>query len=93
MAKATCSDPKRPGRKPGSPRVAGSGRKVGTKNKITLPIKEMILKRGKPVELLCDVSRGLKIRVGPQAGPGAPEWVYPDLPTRIKHPVLAADGC
>ena len=83
MAKANSSDPKRPGRKPGSPRVAGSGRKAGTKNKITLPVKEMILKRGRPVELLCDVSRGLKIRVGPQAGPGEPEWAYPDLATRI----------
>lgn len=82
MTKAK-SEPRTPGRKPGSPRVPGSGRKVGTKNKVTLPVKEMILTRGRPVELLCDVSRGLRIRVGPQAGPGEPEWCYPDLPTRI----------
>ena len=75
--------PKRPGRKPGSGRVPGSGRKKGVPNKVTADIKEMIQKRGKPIELLCDVARGLKIRVGPQAGPGEPEYVYPDLPTRI----------
>ena len=59
------------------------GRKPGIPNKITANIKELIMRRGKPVELLCDVARGVRIRFGPQAGPNEPEWVYPDLDTRL----------
>ena len=63
--------------------MPGSGRKPGQVNKVTKDIKEMIIKRGKPAELLCDVVRGKKIRVGPQAGPGDPEYVYPTLQDRV----------
>ncbi len=72
-----------PGRPKGLGKVNGSGRKPGQPNKITRDVKETIMKRGKPLELLCDVVRGRKVRVGPQAGPGEPEYVYPTLQDRI----------
>ena len=42
-----------PGRPPGQRKTGG--RKPGVPNKVTRDVKEMILKRGKPLELLCDV--------------------------------------
>lgn len=66
--------PRRVGRRPGGPKTGG--RKKGTKNKITTDVKATILERGKPLELLCDIARGRKIRVGPQAGPAEPEFIY-----------------
>lgn len=77
----TDPEPGRPGRKPGSPKVPGSGRRVGTPNKPRVDLREMILNRGRPIELLCDISRGVKIRVGPQAGPEA-SFAYPSLQER-----------
>ena len=74
--------PKKRGPKPGTPKQPGSGRKPGGKNKVPADLRGMILARGKPLELLCDISRGVKIRVGPQAGPAAPEYVYPTLQER-----------
>lgn len=71
----------RRGRPPGGRKTGG--RKPGQQNLITRDLKELILRRGKPLELLCDVARGLKIRVGPQAGPGEPEFVYPTLADRL----------
>lgn len=76
-------DKRPPGRAPGLGKVAGSGRKKGVPNKITTDVKETILKRGRPLELLCDVARGIKIRVGAQAGPEK-TFVYPNLPDRIR---------
>jgi hypothetical protein len=81
---------KRPGRKPGCERIPGSGRKPGVKNKVPRDLKEMILARGKPLELLCDISRGVKIRVGPQAGPGA-AYVYPSLAERAAAAKILCD--
>ncbi|WP_428660472.1 hypothetical protein [Reyranella sp.] len=72
----------RRGRPLGLPK--SGGRKKGVPNKTTADAKETILKRGKPMELLCDVARGLKIRVGPQAGPGEPQFVYPTLGERLQ---------
>ena len=74
---------RQPGRPKGLGKVKGSGRKPGQQNKITRDIKDTIMKRGKPLELLCDVVRGKKVRVGPQAGPGEPEYVYPSLQDRL----------
>lgn len=71
----------RRGRPPGTPKTGG--RKPGQQNLVTKDIKELILRRGRPVELLCDVARGLKVRVGPQAGPGEPEFIYPTLADRL----------
>ena len=73
---------KRPvGRPKGYPKTGG--RVKGTKNQVCDDVKEMILIRGKPVELLCDVARGVKVRVGPQAGPDKPMFQYPSLQERI----------
>lgn len=71
----------RRGRKPGYGKVPGSGVRKGQKV-ITADLKHQILVKGKPLELLCNVCRGLKIRTGPQAGPGA-KYEYPDLKQRL----------
>lgn len=71
-----------PGRPKGLGRVPGSGRKPGTPNKINADLKELILTKGRPVEFLISVVRGVKMRVGPPAGPGA-EYVYPSPEMRF----------
>ena len=71
----------RRGRLPGHGRVPGSGLKKGQRI-ITAEIKGDILAKGRPIELLCNISRGLKIRVGPVTGPNA-KYVYPTLSERI----------
>jgi hypothetical protein len=71
----------RRGRLPGHGRVPGSGLKKGQRV-ITAEIKGDILAKGRPIELLCNISRGLKIRVGPVTGPNA-KFVYPTLSERI----------
>ena len=83
--------PKKRGRKPGSGKVPGSGRKVGSGNKVVADVREMILARGKPIELLCDISRGVKIRIGPQAGPGEPQYAYPSLQERAAAAKILLD--
>lgn len=83
--------PKRRGRKPGGGKVPGSGRKAGVKNKIAHDMKSVILARGKPLELLCDISRGMKVRVGPQAGPGEPQYTYPTLQERAAAAKILLD--
>lgn len=59
------------------------GRPKGSTNRVTADVRAMINQRGRPLEFLCDVARGKKIRVGAQAGP-EPTFVYPDLDTRIR---------
>lgn len=85
------STPKKRGRKPGSPKVPGSGRPPGGKNKVARDLREVILTRGKPLELLCDISRGVKIRVGPQAGPGEPQYTYPTMQERAAAARILVD--
>lgn len=87
----TKPEPKRRGRKPGSGKVPGSGRKPGVTNKIPKDMKSIILARGKPLELLCDISRGVKIRTGPQAGPGEPQYTYPTLQERAAAAKILLD--
>lgn len=82
VGRTSDSTKRRPGRLKGCAKPAGSGRKPGQKNKITTSVKETIMARGKPIELLCDIARGVKIRVGAQAGPAKPEYVYPTLKER-----------
>ena len=72
-----------PGRPKGLGRVPGSGRKAGVPNKLTTDLKELILAKGKPVEYLIDVVRGVKIRVGAPAGPGQAQYVYPTPEMRL----------
>lgn len=83
--------PKKRGRKPGGGKVPGSGRKPGGKNKIPTDMRSVILQRGKPLELLCDISRGVKIRVGPQAGPSEPQYTYPTLQERAAAAKILID--
>ncbi|MCF8708359.1 hypothetical protein [Rhizorhapis sp. SPR117] len=83
--------PKKRGRKPGGGKVPGSGRKPGGKNKIPTDMRSVILARGKPLELLCDISRGVKIRVGPQAGPSEAQYTYPTLQERAAAAKILID--
>jgi hypothetical protein len=82
---------KKRGRKPGCEKIPGSGRKPGTGNKISHDLKEVILARGKPLELLCDISRGVRVRVGPQAGPSEPQYTYPTLQERASAAKILLD--
>lgn len=82
---------RKPGRKPGCGKIPGSGRKPGGKNKVASDFRAIILTRGKPLELLCDISRGVKIRVGPQAGPGTPQYVYPTMQERASAAKILVD--
>lgn len=50
---------------------------------LTSDLTQMILARGRPIELLCDVARDVKVRVGPQAGLGPAVYVYPSLSERL----------
>lgn len=83
--------PKKRGRKPGCEKPPGSGRKPGSKNKVSADLRQTILARGKPVELLADICRGVKIRVGPPAGPGEPQYVYPTLQERASAAKILLD--
>ena len=80
----------RPGRAKGSLRVPGSGRKRGTPNKVVGDLRELVLTKGKPIEFLCAVVQGKRVRVGPIACPGAPEWVYPSFADRLKAAAILA---
>jgi len=72
------------------PRVIGSGREPGTPNKIVGDLRQLVLTNGRPIEFLCSVVRGQRVRVGPVAGPGAPEWVYPSFADRLKAAAILA---
>ena len=72
--------PKRPGPPKGTPKPPGSGRKPGQRNKITATTREAISLLGKPIETLCAISAGKRIRViGPD---GRPAWTWPTLDQR-----------
>ena len=73
--------PKRgPGRPKGIAKVPGSGRKAGTPNKLTKDVRNYILEKGKPLELLFKISCGHKIKVGDADGNA--KRVYPSLADR-----------
>jgi hypothetical protein len=71
-----------PGRPKGYPRTGG--RQKGTPNGITRDLRDLIVTRGAPIQLLCDVANGRRIRVGPLAGPGEAKFAYPTLQQRIQ---------
>jgi len=75
---ATVPERRRPGRAKGLPRVPGSGRKPGVANHATKSVRDLIIKRGQPVQFLCDVTRGRLIRRGDD------DWVLPSLQDRLK---------
>jgi hypothetical protein len=73
--------PKRkPGRPKGLGKVPGSGRKAGTPNKLTKDVRNYILEKGKPLELLFKISCGHKIKVGDADGNA--KRIYPSLADR-----------
>jgi hypothetical protein len=74
---------RRPGRPKGIPKSPNSGRKKGTPNSVNGDIRELILREGRPIEFLCKVVQGRRIRVGSLAGPGQPEYVYPSFKDRL----------
>jgi hypothetical protein len=57
------------------------GRVKGVPNKITRDVRETIAIRGRPIEFLCDMAAGRRIRVSP-AGPGPTEWYIPSVEDR-----------
>lgn len=71
---------KRLGRMPGSPRVPGSGRKIGTPNRIPASAKEIIVSSKWPLKLLLDIAAGRRQRVGT---PSEPRFVYPSVEQRM----------
>ena len=91
MTEFVSPERRKPGRKPGCEKIPGSCRKPGGKNKVSADFRSIVLTRGKPLELLCDISRGVKIRVGPQAGPGQPAYVYPTRQERAAAAKILAD--
>ena len=72
---------RRRGRAKGMPRVPGSGRKKGVHNAVTIEEKAstaaMIFKRLKLI------ASGQRVRVGPLAGPGEVNWIYPSLANQL----------
>jgi hypothetical protein len=69
-----------PGRPKGLGRVPGSGRKPGTPNKLTQDVRQYIMDKGQPLELLFKIARGHKIKVGDAEGNAAK--IYPSLTDR-----------
>ena len=80
-ADAPAIPPKRPqGRPKGLGRVPGSGRKKGTANKVTQDVRDYIMDKGKPLELLFKICAGNLIKVGD--ADGGSKKVYPSLADR-----------
>jgi hypothetical protein len=73
-----------PGKPPGYPKPAGSGRAKGQPNKKTLHGRQLIEERGKPFKLLSDISAGRKVKVASAADPTKAEFIFPSLGDRIK---------
>lgn len=70
----------------GSPdRCARSrGRPKGSPNKLSGELRQQIIDRYKPHEFIGRVALGMRIRLGPQAGPGKAEYVYPSIAQRME---------
>jgi hypothetical protein len=79
-----------PGRPKGLGRTPGSGRKPGTPNRTTAQLRELISVKGKPIEFLCKVADGQRIRVGPQGGPGKASFCYPSMEQRLEASKILA---
>lgn len=67
---------RRRGRPPGSPRTPGSGRKPGKPNKTTAELREIIQAKGRPLELLCAIAAGRRVKTGFKT------YAYPSLAER-----------
>ena len=79
---------RRPGRAKGSPKVPGSGRTKGVGNDVPRSAKEDIQqvfdrRSSAAWTRLFNIALGLKMRVGPQAGPN-PQYAYPSEGSQLK---------
>lgn len=78
------------GRAPGSPRVAGSGRKAGTPNKTTADVRQQIIDRAAPVDVLVAIAAGKRMRCGSEIKlvdgrpRSVPIWQQPTIEQRLK---------
>src|SRR5690606_5595336 len=68
---------RKPGRPKGSPKVPGSGRKPGQPNRSTKELRELIMKRGRPIELLAAVCAGRRVKTGYKT------YEYPTMEARL----------
>lgn len=74
-----------PGRPRGLPKPPGSGRQKGTPNRSTSEIRELIQRRGRPVELLAAIAAGRRVKVGKG------QYAYPDLQERAAAAKILID--
>ena len=75
--------PLKRGRKPGSPKPAGSGRKKGTPNKQTIATRAQILEKCDPLKILADVALGKRWAVVDPADSSKRILSYPSGDQRI----------
>ena len=74
---------KKRGRKPGSPKPAGSGRRKGTPNKQTIATREQILEQCDPLKILADVALGKRWAVVDPTDSSKRIWSFPSGDQRI----------
>jgi hypothetical protein len=70
------------GREKGCAKPEGSGRQPGTLNKLRQSGKEMIAVRGRPLDLLCAITAGRRVKVADPADPTKTIWIYPSMAER-----------
>ena len=81
---AVIDEPRRPGRRKGSPKVPGSGRKAGTPNRSTMTTRERIQELADPIAFLADVMAGKRMTAAGEPGDMKRTWCYPTLAQRVQ---------
>ena len=69
------------GRPRGYPR--SGGRKKGVPNKGTIATREMILRKGNPIEFLIGVMNGNRFTAAPEEGSRKKSWAFPTMDQRL----------
>jgi hypothetical protein len=72
-----------PGRPKGLGRVPGSGRRKGIPNRGTIATREMILRKGNPIEFLIGVMNGNRFTAAPEEGSRKKSWAFPTMDQRL----------
>ena len=85
MNKPVTEKPKKrpPGRPKGLGRVPGSGRRRGVPNRGTIATREMIMRKGNPIEFLIGVMNGNRFSAAPEEGSRKKSWAFPTLDQRL----------
>ena len=65
------------------PKVPGSGRRKGSRNRSRTLTAEMIARKGDPIGFLCRVVQGEPISVAPEPGAREPVLAWPTMADRI----------